>query len=184
MLPARSSPRIQRHPRDLALLLAVLLKACVFLFVASACLPPSNPVLCLLPRGNPPARDRAHSGHGVSAAHPSLLVLRYCRRRCCCGAGLRRAGPCAPLPPVPLCGQEERSLHHLQNLPLCQRGPRGRGAYPNHKTRARSQLTLLRDEQERESKQNTNQTDRQKLRLQIRCLSFALFSLPSICVNS
>lgn len=127
---------------------------------ASACLPPSNPVLCLLPRGNPPARDRAHSGHGVSAAHPSLLVLRYCRRRCCCGAGLRRAGPCAPLPPVPLCGQEERSLHHLQNLPLCQRGPCGRGANLNHKTRTRPQLTLLRAEQEQESKQNTNQTDR------------------------
>lgn len=150
-------------------------------FCASACLPPSNPVLCLLPRGNPPARDRAHSGHGVSAAHPSLLVLRYCRRRCCCGAGLRRAGPCAPLPPVPLCGQEERSLHRLQNLPLCQRGPCGRGAHPNHKTRARPQLTLLRAEQEQESKQNTKQTDRQKLRLQICCLSFALFSL---CVNS
>lgn len=100
-------------------------------------IPPSNALLCLSTRGHPSTRERAHSGHGVSAAHPSLLVLRYGSRRRCSGTGLRRTGLGAPLPPIPLCGQEERPSNHLQILTLHQRCTTGSGAYFNYKTRAR-----------------------------------------------
>lgn len=129
---------------------------CVFLFISLHASHLAT-FFCLSPRGHPSARERAHSGHGVSAAHPSLLVLRYGRRRCCSGAGLRRAGPCAPLSPVPLCGQEEWSLHHLQNLPLYQRGSSRCGAHLNNKTRARSQFALLKVEQEHKNRNKNKQ---------------------------